>query len=286
MARQLSDVELTERLREAKPSSWTANFGGKRARQALAALADASAFLQPPPAEILADATPDAGAQRSMISLAVDYLNKTITKLPNFYATRTTVRYEETPRYVDASTPVDYLPLHAAASSKATVLYSNGKEVVDSRGAKRKKRKAADGYLLTYGVFGPLLGAVTDAIASGLTWNRWEKSADASSCGICLSDSGGEIALSSGRLLSSRRRRNQSFRRNRRVSRGDRDRSAERSHPSLGTGGRPEIIYAACPVRHHDRIWPGGDRREDLYLPSEERLHFEREICDASNGMG
>jgi hypothetical protein len=178
VARQLSDVELTERLREAKPSSWTANFGGKRARQALAALADASAFLQPPPAEILADATPDAGAQRSMISLAVDYLNKTITKLPNFYATRTTVRYEETPRYVDASTPVDYLPLHAAASSKATVLYSNGKEVVDSRGAKRKKRKAADGYLLTYGVFGPLLGAVTDAIASGLTWNRWEKSAD------------------------------------------------------------------------------------------------------------
>jgi hypothetical protein len=45
--------------------------------------------------------------------------------------------------------------LHAAASSKATVLYSNGKEVVDATGAKGKKHKAAVGHLLTYGVFGP-----------------------------------------------------------------------------------------------------------------------------------
>lgn len=178
VARRLSDVELTERLSEAKLSSWTASLSGKRARQALAALVDASAFLDPPPAEIPADAPPDAGVQRSMISLAVDYLNKTITKLPNFYATRTTVRYEETAQYSDARTPVDYQPLHAASSSKATVLYSSGKEVVDSSGAKGKKRKAADGYLVTYGVFGPLLGAVTDAIASGLTWNRWEQGAD------------------------------------------------------------------------------------------------------------
>ena len=179
VARRLSDVELTERLSAAKLSSWTASLSGKRARQALAALADASAFLDPPPAEVPADVAPDAGSQRSMISLAVDYLNKAITKLPNFYATRTTVRYEETPQYFDSSTPVDYQSLYAVASSKATVLYSNGKEVVDSGGTKGKKRKAAEGYLLTYGVFGPLLGAVTDAIASGLTWSRWEQGADA-----------------------------------------------------------------------------------------------------------
>jgi VWFA-related protein len=178
VARRLSEVELTERLSAAKLSSWTVSLSGKRARQSLAALADASAFLDPPPAEIAADAPPDAGAQRSMISLAVDYLNNAIPKLPNFYATRTTVRYEETAQYSDARTPVDYQPLHAASSSKATVLYSNGKEVVDSSEAKGKKRKAADGYLVTYGVFGPLLGAVTDAISSGLTWNRWEQGAD------------------------------------------------------------------------------------------------------------
>jgi hypothetical protein len=178
LARQLSSLELTERLSAQKLSSWTASLRGKRARQALAALAGKSAFLEPPPAEVPADGPPDAAAQRSMISLAVDYLNNTIPKLPNFYATRTTVRYEETPQYFDAGTPVDDQPLHAVASSKATVLYSNGKEVVDSSGAKGKKSKAADGHLLTYGVFGPLLGAVTDAIANGLTWNRWEQGAD------------------------------------------------------------------------------------------------------------
>ena len=179
LARQLSSLELTERLSAQKLSSWTASLRGKKARQALVALADVSAFLDPPAAEIPSDAAPDRTAQRVIVSLAVNYLNNTIPKLPNFYARRTTVRYEETPQYFDARTPVDYQPLHAAATSKATVLYSNGKEVVDASGAKGKKRKAAAGYLLTYGVFGPLLGAVTDAIASGLSWGRWELGAGA-----------------------------------------------------------------------------------------------------------
>jgi hypothetical protein len=147
---------------------------GKKAREALVALADLSSFLDPPPAEVPADVSPDEGAQRSMISLAVDYLNKTIHQLPDVYATRTTVRYQETPQYLEASAPVEYRPLRVAANSKATVLYRNGKEVVDSGGAKRKKDKGEDGHLVTYGVFGPLLGAVTDAIASGLAWSHWE----------------------------------------------------------------------------------------------------------------
>ena len=118
LARQLSSLELNERLSAQKLSSWTASLRGKKARQALVALADVSAFLDPPAAEIPRDAAPDLTAQRVIVSLAVDYLNKTITKLPNFYATRTTVRYEETPQYFDASTPVDYQQLHAAASPK------------------------------------------------------------------------------------------------------------------------------------------------------------------------
>jgi VWFA-related protein len=176
LSRQLSGLELTERLSAAKLSFWTASLRGKKARQALVALADLSSFLDPPPTEVPADVPPDADAQRSMISRALDYLNQTIHKLPDFYATRTTVYYEETPQYLDTSTPVKYRPLQAAGSSRATVLYRNGKEVVDSN-AKGKKRKADDEYLLTYGVFGPVLGAVTDAIATGLTWNRWEQGA-------------------------------------------------------------------------------------------------------------
>jgi hypothetical protein len=222
LARQLSDVVLSERLSSAKLLSWTASLRGKKARQALVGLADFSSFLEPPPAEVLADVSPDESAQRSMIALAVDYLNQAIPKLPDFYAARTTVRYEEAPQYFDASTPVAYRPLRVAASSRATVLYRMGKEVVDSDGAKDKKRKMKDRYLLTYGVFGPLLGAVTDAIASGLTWSHWEAGADGSRS-ISLRDSGGKIALSSGPLLPSRRRWNEYFSNHRRISRRDRD---------------------------------------------------------------
>ena len=57
-ARRISDVELTERLSATKLSSWTASLSGKRTRQALTALADASAFLDPPPAEVPADVPP------------------------------------------------------------------------------------------------------------------------------------------------------------------------------------------------------------------------------------
>ncbi len=174
LARQLSDLVLTERLSYIKLSSWIASLRGKRARQALVALADLSSFLDPPSAEVPADVSPDEGAQMSMISLAVEYLNKTIHQLPDFYATRTTLRYDETPNTFEASAPVEYRPLRVAANSKATVLYRNGKEVVDSGGAKGKRGKAENGYLVTYGVFGPLLGAVTDAIASGLAWSHWE----------------------------------------------------------------------------------------------------------------
>ena len=179
LARQLSSLELTERLSPTKLSSWTAGLRGKKARQALVAIADVSAFLDPPAAEIPRDAAPDLTAQQVIVSRAVDYLNNTIPKLPNFYATRATVRYEETPQFIDASTPIGYRPLNVAASSKETVLYRNGKEVLDFSGDKGKKRKVEDGHLVTYGVFGPLLGAVTDAIGSGLSWGRWEVGAGA-----------------------------------------------------------------------------------------------------------
>jgi|SRR5579864_1031098 len=144
LARQLSSLELTERLSAKQLSSWTARLRGNKAREALVALADVSAFLDPPAAEIPRDAAPDLTVQNAMLTLAVDYVHKTIPKLPNFYATRTTNRYEETPQYFDARTTPYYRPLRLVANTKDTVLYSNGKEVIDSN-AKGKKRKAEDG---------------------------------------------------------------------------------------------------------------------------------------------
>jgi hypothetical protein len=48
VARQLSDLELAERLSSATLSRWEAELPGTEARQALIALADISAFLDLP----------------------------------------------------------------------------------------------------------------------------------------------------------------------------------------------------------------------------------------------
>jgi VWFA-related protein len=175
-ARQLSALELTERLSGTRLASLTAAIHGQKTRQALTTLADESTFLLPPPADIPADAPPDATAQLRMIASAADYLKQTISKLPNFFAIRTTVRYEEAAQLVGGSTRVDYEPLHVAKSFRETVLYRRGYEVADS-GAKRKTREAKDPYLVIYGTFGPVLGYARDAIAvpSALTWSRWER---------------------------------------------------------------------------------------------------------------
>src|ERR1019366_4362873 len=134
LAREISDLELTERLSDAKVAAWQSGLRGEKSRAALAALADASHFLDPPAADVPADAAPDLSAQQRMIARAVDYVNKTMKKLPNFFATRTTIRYEETPEHYDPTGRhrIEYEPLHWVDTTKETVLYRNGNEIAQA----------------------------------------------------------------------------------------------------------------------------------------------------------
>ena len=111
-----------------------------------------------------------------MLSLVSAYLDATIRKLPDLFATRTTVRYQETPMYLEAGTSVTYQPLHVTDTSTTTVRYRNGYEFAE---AKPPKRKPNEPQLITYGVFGPALEGVRDAIETngGFTWIRWEQGA-------------------------------------------------------------------------------------------------------------
>lgn len=174
VARELSGLELTERVSDEKVASWTAEMPNKKTRQMLRALADASEFLEPPGTDIPSEAPPDENAQRQIISRAADYLRSTMSRLPDFFARRTSVRYEETPQYEEGTTRVAPEPLRMADQSKATVLYRNGSEVLEAKAAQRGR---GNRYLITYGTFGPLLSAVKDAIAvpGELTWIRWEQ---------------------------------------------------------------------------------------------------------------
>ena len=114
-----------------------------------------------------------------MLSSAADFLATTIPKLPNFYARRTTVRYQDTPPVDEGNTTLSYEPLHLAQTAEETVLYRDGQEVVDSGSTDHKQQKSAGRSLITYGTFGPILSLAQDVVAvpAALTWLRWEHDA-------------------------------------------------------------------------------------------------------------
>ena len=178
LARQLSGLELTERLSAIRLSRWEADLPGAESRQALNALADMSAFLDLPAEDIPDIATPNIPAQRQLMAQTVDYVGKTITKLPNFFATRVTTHFEDTPRGFEKGQTVStlYQPLHRIGSSNANVLYRDGQEVVDVGAAKGRKPKPAAQGLTTSGEFGPILATVlVDAAQGTLVWSHWEQ---------------------------------------------------------------------------------------------------------------
>ncbi len=179
LARQLSAVELTERLNSVKLAKWKADLPGEKAREQLVILADSAAFLEPPSAEIPADSAPDADAARKMLTLIVNYVNTTARQLPNFLAVRDTIGFEDKPQE-DVLGPTGVvsesaMPLHSVGKASLTVTYRDGKEVVDEKAAKHGTQI---GGLSTAGEFGPILSlVVADALHGKITWGRWEQGA-------------------------------------------------------------------------------------------------------------
>ena len=176
VARRLSELELTERLSGATLTSLTEQLRGKKTRQALEALADAASFLEPPPSQIPADAPPDPNTQQHILALADAYLNQAMTRLPDFFATRMTVQYDETPAYDRGNTSLKAVPPHVTEHSRTTVLYRQGAEVMDADAGKRAQQNRG---LSTNGTFGPLLRVVRGAmeLSGAVTWSRWEQDA-------------------------------------------------------------------------------------------------------------
>lgn len=177
-ADQLSGIELSERLSSSRLAVWEERLPGPASRRALVILADEAAFLDPPAAEIPATATPDLAAQRKIMTLAVDFAQKTIHQLPNFFATRDTIHFEDSPPHrivgsLDGSFTSGQ-PLQPVSESRNAVLYRDGEELVDSD-VKGKGSAQDAGDLSTSGVFGPILGTVlADSGKGKLKWDQWE----------------------------------------------------------------------------------------------------------------
>jgi hypothetical protein len=150
---------------------------------------------------VLADAPPDLKAQGGMLSHAIDYVVQTLAKLPDFYATRTTEHFEDSParegiqsiqnttntgelstlsrsRGVPFVTRQDipYQPLHHTGQSSVPVSYRDG---VEMRGLAKMDRAAInlpESGLTTAGEFGPILSVVLDDAIHGLVeWGYWQQ---------------------------------------------------------------------------------------------------------------
>jgi hypothetical protein len=185
LAQQIGKLELTQRLTTARAARLQADLPGEKSRLALEAIADASAFLQPPAEEILPTAPPDRAGQKAILSRAVDFVLSTVPGMPHFFATRETTRLErvkpEREVSLDAAeTSADASPrepFHLVDTSLVTVEYREGKELIENPDEKKKGVK--DNGLTNWGEFGPLLGLVmSDILAGRIGWLHWELGAD------------------------------------------------------------------------------------------------------------
>ncbi|HEY1984551.1 MAG TPA: hypothetical protein VGG85_04035 [Terracidiphilus sp.] len=163
----IGDMQLTERLSASRIVRLESMVPGKKSLQVLDAVADSSQFQAPPAAEMAATSAPDVAAQRRIMGLVATYVSKTIPQLPNFYATRVTTRFEDTPLLQMPGGFIPYEPLHPVGNFSVTALYRDGREIEDVL-ATHSKKQAAQG-LTTWGEFGPILATVLlDALKASL----------------------------------------------------------------------------------------------------------------------
>ena len=175
VARELAGVELSERLSSARLEQLEAMLPGDKSREALIAVADASAFLDPPPSEIPATATPELAAQKRMMSMTVAYLGKTLPLLPNLFAARDTMRL----RAARFSARYGRKPAARGQQVASDGALSRRARVCGCGRGQDKKPHAPDKGLTTWGEFGPILGTVLiDAARSRLSWSHWELGAN------------------------------------------------------------------------------------------------------------
>jgi hypothetical protein len=122
IASQLSGMQLTERLNSSELARLIVGLHGKKSTEALTVLGDMSAFLNPPPAEVPAEPAPDMARQREMMAKVVDDAVKMNHRLPNFFATRTTARFEDWPKELKTrdEAPARYIPPQVVDESSAS----------------------------------------------------------------------------------------------------------------------------------------------------------------------
>lgn len=180
VADRLDDLQLTQRLSIKNMTALEARLPGHKSRRALIMLADQAEFLDLPAAEIPSRPAPDLEQQRAIMTKAVEYIQAAIRRLPNLYADRQSIRYEDTPILNRNHKKGDYLvrglPMHFVDKSVARVLYREGREIIQNKAAGWNGLfPAIPAGVGTNGEFGPIFSVFYEELQRGdLAWNHWE----------------------------------------------------------------------------------------------------------------
>ncbi len=207
-AERLYDVQLTERLSANKLTAFEAALPGPESRRALVALADQSEFLDPPQTEIPNQPAPSVALQREIIAKSIDYVKATLNRMPNLFANRDTIRFEDIPPGLrDESTDktVPFQPLHLVSRSLETVLYQGGQELIQKQAAQPDGSNPVATGMVTSGEFGPIFPVVYGDLPKGnLRWSHWEHSETGLESVFRFDIAQGGFAIPSGVLLCQR----------------------------------------------------------------------------------
>ena len=182
--RLLGEAVLTERLSDATRERISASLHpGPKAALALQLLADQSAFLDPPAAELPAAAVPDAATAQRILDAARIYVVRTLLRLPDFFATRTTSRFDNGPQVLKANEWPVRAGLHPVGnSSREITIRDDQSQPTAARPAKAAPAPPAmtgEQGLRTWGEFGLLLARIfVDTGKGELFFHHWEQAAD------------------------------------------------------------------------------------------------------------
>ena len=184
IARQVASLELSERLTPATLDQFAAKIPLQpRTALALQLLSDQSAFIDPPAGEFPATAPPDEATQQQMLTAARSYGVETWGRLPNFFVSRITTRFDNSAQVQHAGEFAVRAGLHPVGTSTRTITFRDGKEVVDpapaagQTAAASVPAKASDELgLRSWGEFGPALTVVlADLAGHQVAFSHWEQ---------------------------------------------------------------------------------------------------------------
>ena len=187
--RIFGDLELTEQLNNSERSRIDQKLHlGPKSALALQLLADQSAFLDLPAGGRPTAAPPDPETENRILDHARAYVNQTLLGLPNFMATRSTFRFDNSPQVIKANEWPVHAGLHLVGSSTREITLRDDTAIPSPAGqspaAKAINASATlpapvprqEPGLRTNGEFGPFLALImTDTTRGKIAFHHWEQ---------------------------------------------------------------------------------------------------------------